>query len=96
MVEVILFSCFILFFIGLFVTLFGSLRNEKKAIVTGVIGFIIRLVSCVVALIVALVAIMRTPEPPKYFPESEYSLEYIVTECGGKIDTTYVIIPKEK
>ena len=93
--ETIINICSILFFIGLFTVLFSALLDYKEDAIVAFIGTIVMFVSVLIALVIVFVTKPNEPEPPKYFPESEYSLEYIVTEFDGKIDTTYVIIPKE-
>ena len=92
--ETIIIICSIIFFIGFFVSLSTLSQDDKQSIIIGVIGAIVAGISATVIIFVGFAMKENEPEPPKYFPESEYSLEYIVTECDGKIDTTYALIPK--
>ena len=93
----IIIICVLLFLIGVLLALHYEPRKSSKDAIFHTLGLWLMFVFGAISLILSCVDLMRRcPEPPKYYPESEYSLGYIVTECGGKIDTTYVITSKEE
>jgi len=94
--ETILNICLTIFVIADVIALIGLSQNDERSTKIGAISGVVAIVSAIVVFIVGFIMKENKPEPHKYFPESEYSLEYIVTECGGEIDTTYVLTPKEK
>ena len=69
----------------------GVIESEVVGDVTGITAYV-----SLVAIVLLSINENEEKTEPQYQAESEYSLEHIVTECNGEIDTTYVLTPKER
>lgn len=56
---------------------------------------IITLVLGIACLIIGFITLPLTPERPHEYPAKEYSIDVKVTTFQGKVDSTYVIIPRK-
>lgn len=62
---------------------------------TNVVAPIITLVFGIAFLVIGFITLPLTPERPHEYPAEEYSMDVKVTTFQGKVDSTYVIIPRK-
>ena len=80
----------ILLIIGFIITglcLTDVIKTNVAPIITVVLG-----IAC---LIIGLITLPLTPERPHEYPAKEYIIDVKVTTFQGKVDSTYVIIPRK-
>ena len=81
----------ILMLIGLILAilcLIDVIKSNVAPIITLVLG--------VASIIIGFITLPLTPERPHEYPAEEYNIDVKVTTFQGKVDSTYVIIPRKK
>ena len=80
----------ILILIGLILTalrVVDIIKSNVAPITTMVLG--------IAGLIIGLITVPLIPEKPHEYPAENYSMDVKVTTFQGKVDSTYVIIPRK-